>query len=309
MEPPTAGDPIPGLKWTRKTTQKISRELRKAGFRVGRTTVGRLLQTMHYSLRVNHKKLSRVGASGAHRNRQFQYIADLRQSFDRDGLPLVSIDTKKKELVGRFKNAGAVWATRPTLVNDHDFRSDAAGMAIPFGIYDPPANRGHVFVGPSHDTPAFAVRALRGWWTGEGRHRYPDAMHLLILADGGGSNGPRCHAWKYDLQTNFCDRFQIAATGCHYPPGTSKWNPIEHRLFSEISKNGAGEPLDSYETILTFIRTTKTETGLVVRATLLKGDYPTGAKISAAHMGKVSLLPHKVLPQWNYTLLPTPARM
>jgi len=195
------------------------------------------------------------------------------------------------------------------LVNDHDFRTLAQGVAIPWGLYDTQVNRGHVYIGTSHDTPAFSVTALAQWWSRSGRRCYPHTKRLLILADSGGSNGARTRAWKYELQTRVCDRFGLTLTVCHYPPGTSKWNPIEHRLFSEISKNWAGQPLETYETVLNFIRTTKTLTGLIVNATMLAGDYPTGIKISNAQMDEVNLRPHKVLPMWNYTLVPARSKM
>ncbi len=303
MEHHTAGDPITGLKWTHKTTLKISRELGKLGLEVCAKTVARLLKGLKFSLRVNHKKLA--GKSNPYRNQQFEYIHRLRRRFERQALPVLSIDTKKKEMVGRFKNPGTTWEREPLLVRDHDFKTDACGTAIPWGLYDTVANRGHLFIGTSHDTPAFAVTALARWWTRTGRRCYPLAKRLLILADAGGSTGPRNRAWKHALQSQFCNRFGLEVTLCHYPPGTSKWNPIEHRLFSEISKNWAGQPLDSYETILNFIRTTKTQTGLVVTAALINGDYPTGVKVSAAQMGNVNLRRHRVLPIWNYTLLPT----
>ena len=302
MEHHTAGDPINGLKWTRKTTLKISVELRKAGIVVGPKTVGRLLRGLKFSLRVNHKKVA--GKSSPFRNQQFDYINRTRRRFAHQGWPAISIDTKKRELVGRFKNAGATWESTPVLVKDHDFRTDAKGIAIPWGLYDTQANRGQVFVGTSHDTPAFSVTALGRWWTTAGRRRYSETDRLLILADSGGSNGARTRAWKYELQTRFCDRFGITVTVCHYPPGTSKWNPIEHRLFSEISKNWAGQPLESYETVLKFLRTTKTAAGLVVNATLLNGDYQTGSKISQAQMDSLNMRQHRVLPMWNYTLVP-----
>ena len=307
MEHHTAGDPISGLKWTRKTTSKISRELHKVGVMVCAKTVGRLLRGLKFSLRVNHKKVA--GNSSPFRNQQFEVINRTRQRFERCRWPAISIDTKKRELVGRFKNAGATWESAPVLVNDHDFRTTASGIAIPWGLYDTQANRGRVFVGTSHDTPAFSVTALAQWWSGAGRRRYAHSKRLLILADCGGSNGARTRAWKYELQTRFCDRFGITVTVCHYPPGTSKWNPIEHRLFSEISKNWAGQPLESYETVLKFIRTTKTAAGLVVNATLLDGNYPTGIKVSQAQMDRVNLRQHRVLPMWNYTLVPASSKM
>ena len=307
MEHHTAGDPINGLKWTRKTTLKISGELRKAGIGVSPKTVARLLRGLKFSLRVNHKKVA--GNSSPFRNQQFEYINRMRRRFLLQGSPAISIDTKKRELVGRFKNAGMSWEIAPVLVNDHDFRTLAQGVAIPWGLYDTQANRGHVYIGTSHDTPAFSVTALAQWWSRSGRRCYPHTKRLLILADSGGSNGARTRAWKYELQTRVCNRFGLTLTVCHYPPGTSKWNPIEHRLFSEISKNWAGQPLETYETVLNFIRTTKTLTGLVVNATMLAGDYPTGIKISNAQMDEVNLRPHKLLPMWNYTLVPARPKM
>ncbi len=305
MERHTAGDPITGLKWTRKTTAKLSEELRKAGIKASPKTVARLLKELKFSLRVNHKKLA--GNSNPHRNQQFEYIDRMRRRCERDGLPIISIDCKKKEMVGRFKNNGSTWEREPVAVNDHDFKKDASGTAIPWGLYETVANRGHVFIGTSHETPTFAVAALAQWWARSGHRRYPQAKRLLVLADGGGSNGSRSRGWKHQLQTEFCDRFGLEVTVCHYPPGTSKWNPIEHRLFSQVSKNWAGQPLESYETILNFIRTTKTKTGLAVTATLLDGDYPTGVKTSDEQLAEVHLHRHRVLPIWNYTLVPAPA--
>ena len=291
------------LKWTRKTTRKISRELSTAGLQVSRTTVARLLTDLEYSLRVNHKKLA--GAKHPHRNEQFEYISTLRQQCERTGTPWISVDTKKKELVGLFKNPGTVWSETPRLVKDHDFRSEAIGMAIPWGLFDAQAMYGHLFIGTSHDTPIFAVTALSLWWATAGRLRYPLTAELLILADGGGSNGSRCRAWRYALQHQLCNPFALSVTVCHYPPGTSKWNPIEHRLFSEVSKNWAGEPLESYDKMLDFIRTTRTESGLVVNATLLDGDFPTGIKISDGQMEQLCIRHHNVCPSWNYTIAPT----
>ena len=201
----------------------------------------------------------------------------MRDEFARRGRPLISIDTKKKELVGCFKKAGAAWDVQPVLVNDHDFRSEAIGIAVPYGIYDLNANQGTVFVGTSSDTPGFAVDCAEHWWRTEGRQRYPDDTHLGILADGGGSNSATSRAWKYGLQTKLCNRHGLTVTVAHYPPGASKWNPIEHRLFSEISKNWAGRPLDSYETILNYLRTTATSTGLRVQAHLVAQSYQKGA--------------------------------
>jgi len=307
LTPDTAGDPMGGLKWTRKTTRKVSRELHTAGIDVSPGTVARLIKRMHYSLHVNRKMIAR--SNHPHRDRQFRYIASLRDAFAKDGLPIVSVDTKKKEMLGRFKNPGAVWAKTPTAVNDHDFKSDAVGVAVPYGVLDLQANRGHVIVGTSHDTPHFAVEAIARWWSCEGRDRYPDADKLLVLADNGGSNGSRPRAWKHALQTKLCDLFNCSVTVCHYPPGTSKWNPVEHRLFSEISKNWRGRPLESYEVVLKYIRTTKTTTGLRVQATLVRKEYPTGVRIKESEMANINMRRHSVLPQWNYTIRPSPRKV
>jgi hypothetical protein len=264
--------------------------------------VARLLRKLGYRLRVNHKKIA--GSSHPQRNTQFEYIRSRRRRCERKAIPVISVDTKKKEMVGCFKNAGALWSRRARAVLDHDFRSDAVGMAIPYGIYDTAANRGAVFVGTSHDTAAFALDSIVAWWRNEGRRRYPDANQLLILADNGGSNGSSHRAWRHALQHELVDPFGLTVTVCHYPPGTSKWNPIEHRLFAQISRNWAGEPLASYELLLNYIRTTTTETGLRVTARLRSGDYPTAIKVSDDDMKSLKLTPHAVCPQWNYTIRP-----
>lgn len=307
MAPDTAGDPMTGLKWTRKTLKKISNKLKSAGVVVSPNTVARLLKKMDYRLRVNHKKIS--GSKNPNRDRQFRSIEKTRRNFEKEKLPVVSVDTKKKEMVGSFKNPGSVWTQDPLLVKDHDFRSDAVGMATPYGVLDLQANQGHIFVGTSHDTPYFAVDSLVGWWKKDGALRYSESDRLLVLADAGGSNGYRTRAWKEALQTKLADPFGLSVTVCHYPPKTSKWNPIEHRLFSEISKNWAGQPLESYETILNYIRTTQTKTGLKVRATLVKKNYPTGIKIPESEMNKLNIQSHRVLPEWNYTLKPRQAKI
>lgn len=302
MKYETAGDPITGLKWTRKTTQKVADELIALGIDVSANTVARLLKQMKYSLRVNHKKLTIK--SDPNRDEQFVYIAELRERFAGRGDPIVSVDTKKRELVGNFKNAGVAWRTEPLLVNDHDFRSDALGIGIPYGIYDVQANLGAVFLGTSHNTPQFAVDNLERWWRYDGCWRYRKARELLILADGGGSNGPNSRPWKLGLQEKLCDRHDLTVTVAHYPTGASKWNPIEHRLFGEISKNWAGRPLDSYETVLKFIRTTGTSTGLRVKAYMATKYYPLGVKVSDDEMAKVRLERHITQGKRNYTLRP-----
>jgi len=303
MQHDTAGDPMSGLKWTRKTTAKIAAELALLDIHVSDRTVARLLKQMDFSLQINHKKLS--SASPADRDAQFTHIGEVRERFAAQGLPLISIDTKKKELVGRFKNAGTSWERQPVLVNDHDFRSDASGIAIPYGIYDLRANRGTVFVGHSCDTPEFAVDCVERWWRTEGCQRHHDAAQLAILADGGGSNASNSRLWKYGLQKRLCDHFGLTVTVAHFPPGASKWNPIEHRLFSEISKNWAGCPLDSYETILKRIQTTTTSTGLRVQAHLIEKTYEKGIKVTDAQMRELVMTKDPLLPKWNYTLSPS----
>jgi hypothetical protein len=306
MEHETAGDPMTGLKWTRRTTAKIAAELHSLGIEVSDRTVARLLRQMDFSLRVNHKKLSRVcGVSPEERDAQFVRIAEIREQFAAQGLPLISVDTKKKELVGRFKNAGTAWNREAVPVNDHDFRSDAEGIVAPYGIYDLLANRGTVFVGTSYDTPEFAVDSIEKWWRCEGRRRYGRADRIGILADGGGSNGPTCRAWKYGLHRQLSERHGLTVTVAHYPSGASKWNPIEHRLFSEITKNWAGRPLDSYDTILNYLRTTTTTTGLRVRAHLVRRVYEKGVKIPDAQMRQLPITQDPSLPRWNYTLHPS----
>ena len=302
MEHDTAGDPMTGLKWTRRTTEKIAEQLCRLNLRVCPNTVARLLKQMGYSLRVNHKKIA--GASPEQRDRQFARITELRQSCTTANSPIISVDAKKKELVGRFKNAGTSWEREAVAVNDHDFRSDAKGVAIPYGIYDLLANRGCVFVGDTHDTPDFAVDNIARWWRIEGRFRYPRAPSLTILADSGGSNSASSRAWKYGLQTKLCNRHGIVVRVAHYPSGASKWNPIEHRLFSEISKNWEGRPLESYETIFNYINTTSTRTGLTVEAHRVFLTYETGVKITDAQMREINLVAEHDLPKLNYTIRP-----
>lgn len=306
MKHETAGDPMTGLKWTRRTTAKVATELQSLGIEVSDRTTARLLKQMGFSLRVNHKKLARVcKISRRERNAQFIHITEIREQFTSVGLPVISVDTKKKELVGQFKSQGAAWNRDPVPVNDHDFRSESKGIAVPYGIYDLQANRGAVFVGTSCDTPEFAVESIEKWWRHEGVNRYGLARRIAILADAGGSNGPTSRAWKFGLQRQLCDRHGLTVTVAHYSSGASKWNPIEHRLFSEISKNWAGCPLDSYETILNYIRTTRTKTGLRLRAHLVRKHYETGIRISDAEIHRLSISNDLALPRWNYTLSPS----
>ena len=237
-------------------------------------------------------------------DQQFHCIARRKKRFERRSLPIISVDSKKRELIGSFKNPGRVWSLEPPAVNDHDFRSQAQGIAILYGIFDLLANQGSVFVGTSHDTPEFAAANIAQWWRRDGRKNYPQASQLLILADSGGSNGARVRAWKYALQQQVVDPFQLEAIVCHYPTGASKWNPIEHRLFSEISKHWAGQPLESYPTLLRLIAETPTKTGLPVKSTLVSKHFETGKKVSAENMRQLSLVKNPVLPDWNYTLHP-----
>jgi hypothetical protein len=304
----TAGDPMQGLKWTRRATRKIARQLRRLNIRISASTVGRLLKQMGFSLRVNQKRLESGNKNPPPRrvrNRQFVYIGRKREEFSSRGNPIVSVDAKKKEPIGKFKNPGVSWGQEPQLVNDHDFRSDALGMAIPYGIYDTRTNRGFVVVGTSHETPAFAVEAIVLWWNSCGQKMYTEAKNLLILADSGGSNSARSRGWKYHLQHQLCNPYGLKVTVCHYPPGASKWNPIEHRLFSQISKNWAGRPLESYETVVKYIRTTTTSSGLEVNARLLSKRYTKGEAISDEKMKQLVFTNHKTLPGWNYTLTPS----
>lgn len=305
MEEHTAGDPMSARKWTRRTTGQIAYELRRLRLCISRRTVARLLHGLKYSLRVNRKQLG--ADSSPDRNRQFNAITRQRRRFGRRGDPIISVDTKKRELVGNFKNPGAKWDRTPVLVQDHDFRSASAGIAIPYGVYDVQANRGFVQVGVSHDTPRFAVHAIATWWRTEGRAHYPRQRRLLILADAGGSNGYRCGAWKTELQRQLCNRYGLTVTVAHYPTAASKWNPIEHRLFSEVSKHWAAEPLTSYEKMLRFLRTTTTTTGLKVRAVFDRNNYPTKEKTDPREIAAVALTSHKVLPKWNYTITPQSA--
>jgi len=307
----TGGDPMRPLKWCRTTPAKIAAALGQAGIQVSPSTVRRLLKKLlGYSLRVNHKKVEsgiRKPPNPQDRDRQFDYIGEQRESFARQGYPIISVDTKKKDLIGNFKNGGCAWKKKAIPVYDHDFPSDAVGRMVPFGIYDPQANRGFVHVGTSAETPAFAVDAIERWWVEEGDRRYPHAADLLILADCGGANGYRSRAWKYRLQKQLCDRHGLTVTVCHYPPGASKWNPIEHRLFSEISKRWAGEPLVSFRKALHYMRTTTTSSGLRVKARLVRKKYATGEKIPQADMDALTVCEHETLPAWNYTLFPWPS--
>jgi Rhodopirellula transposase DDE domain len=301
VEDATAGDPVHGLRWTHKSTRKLAAALRTRGIRISANTVGRLLKARGYSLRTNRKRLARTHEPD--RDRQFRYLARQRRRFQKQGNPAISIDTKKKELVGLFKNPGRTWRRQPVDVWDHDFPTLAVGRAVPFGIYDDQRHTGFVVVGTSNETAAFAAAALSQWWEEHGRWCYPRSRHWFIEADGGGANSSRTWAWKWALQ-GLADRWGVAITMAHYPPGASKWNPIEHRLFSQITANWQGEPLRDFDTVLGCIRATTSTTGLRCRAVLDRTHYPTRIKVTPEQKRSIRLKRSKVLPQWNYTILP-----
>jgi hypothetical protein len=303
VEPETAGDPLSEQKWVRSSLRTLSVRLRSDGHPVSPPTVARLLNQLGYALHVNAKKLA-ASADRPDRQAQFEHIAAQRAAFAAAGQPIISVDTKKKELVGNFKNGGAIWSREATAVNVHDFLQDALGRAVPYGIYEPLRNRGTVYVGTSADTPQFAVDVIARWWQSLGCLSYQPAEQLLILADGGGSNAYRSRLWKQQIQEQLCDRFGLAVTVCHYPTGCSKWNPVEHRLFGPISINWAGKPLLTWEALLAHIRGTQTTAGLQVQAFLHEGVYKTGGTVSDADMEALNLERHSLCPNWNYTLRP-----
>ena len=290
-------------RWTRRRLRQISARLEQLGHAISPPTVGRLLTGMDYALRVNAKKRE-AGEGHPDRDAPFTHIAQQRERFTKAGLPIISVDTKKKELIGNFKNAGRRWSQEPEAVNVHDFLSEALGRAVPYGIYEVGHNRGTVVVGRSADTPEFAVAAIGHWWDTEGVRTYPAASAILILADAGGSNGCRPRLGKQQLQEQLCDQRGLAVTVCHYPTGCSKWNPIEHRLFGPISVNWAGKPLRTWETLLAYVRGTTTTTGLDVSAVLIDQTYDVGRTVSNATMHTLNLEHHAVCPTWNYTLRP-----
>jgi hypothetical protein len=297
-----AGSPVNDQEWVRGSTRKLRDKLREKGHQVGHCTVCRLLRKMGLSLRANKKR--RGGSRCPGRDEQFHYIASQKRRFKEAGLPSISIDTKQKVLIGNFSRPGKAWCKKATEVNDHDFTSMAECRAVPFGIYDLLRNAGFVTVGVSNDTPAFAVSAIAGWWEHEGRAAYPGATELLILADCGGTNGPRFKAWHLNVQEKLCDRFGLTVTVCHYPPGCSKWNPIERLLFSQISINWAGKPLTTLEVMLGYIRGTSTSTGLKVTAHLDENIYRKGQKVSREELARLAMKRHGECTQWNYTLTP-----
>ena len=303
VDPDSRGDPMTPLRWTSKSLRGLAEQLRSQGHQVSATLVGRLLHEAGYSLQANSKTLE--GAQHPDRDAQFRHIHDTVAAALAAGMAVLSVDCKKKELVGRYKNNGRDYrpAGDPEKVDVHDFIGEA-GKAIPYGVYDLGANTGWVSVGTDHETAAFAVNTLRTWWTTQGRHAYPDTDRLLITADSGGANGNRRRTWKTELAA-FAAETGLAISVCHLPPGTSKWNKIEHRLFSQITMNWRGRPLTSHETILQLIGATTTATGLTVTATLDTGRYPIGIKISNREMAALPITRDEFHGDWNYTLHPT----
>jgi hypothetical protein len=301
LQDTVAGDPISGLKWTHRSLRKLRKALRCRGIRLALSTIARLLRDLGFSLRTCRKQ--QAGIQDPDRDRQFRYIARMRKLYLAKGLPVISVDTKKKELVGNFKNPGRTWRRRSRKVLDHDYPSWALGQAIPAGVYDVGHNDGYVVVGTSHNTAEFITAAILRWWRVVGRRRYPGARRLLLEMDGGGANDPRKWLWKIALQ-RLADETGLIIVVTHYPSGASKWNPIEHRMFSPISGNWAGEPLVSYETILKHIRTTRTETGFRCRACLDRKEYPTRQRAAPEDKARVRLKPGPLLPYRNYSIWP-----
>jgi DNA-binding phage protein len=303
VDPLTRGDPESPLRWTCKSLRKLSEELGRKGHQVSHTVVGELLHGLKYSLQANSKTTE--GSSHPDRNAQFEHINQQAVSFLEQGLPAISVDTKKKELVGDFKNGGREWQPQgqPERVRVHDFKIPALGKDIPYGVYDLGRDAGWVNVGTDHDTAAFAVESIRQWWRAMGQASYPKAEKLLITADSGGSNGARVRLWKLELQ-KFADETGLAITVSHFPPGTSKWNKIEHRLFSFITLNWRGKPLISHEVIVELIAGTTTQSGLKVKSRLDTGKYPKGVKVGKKEFASIDLQPDSFHGDWNYTIMP-----
>jgi hypothetical protein len=307
VEPVTRGDPMRRQLWTSLSLRKLSKDLKGKGHEISYPVVGDCLRQLGYSLQANRK--SHEGSGHMDRNAQFEYISKKAGSFLTDHQPVISVDTKKKELVGNFKNAGREWRPKgaPEEVNVHDFIDPKLKRAVPYGVYDINSNTGWVSVGTDHDTAAFAVNAIRRWWKTMGKSRYPKPKGLMVTADGGGSNGYRVRLWKIELQ-KLADELKFPITVCHLPPGTSKWNKIEHRLFSFISISWRGKPLRSFRTIVQLIAATTTETGLTVRAELDENKYPKGLKVSDAQIAAVNIFLHDFHGEWNYTIAPIKKR-
>jgi len=305
VDPATRGHPESPLRWTCKSTGTLAEELQRQNHPVSDRTVATLLKAAGYSLQANRK--TREGSSHEDRNAQFEHINRRVLRFQKQGEPVVSIDTKKKELVGEFKNAGREWEPQgqPVEVKVHDFPEKKLGKAIPYGVYDLASNEGWVSVGIDHDTAQFATASVRRWWQEMGAGRFPRATKLMITADGGGSNGSRNRLWKIALQT-LADDLGLGLEICHFPPGTSKWNKIEHRLFSFITRNWRGRPLTSYQVIVNLIAHTTTKAGLLVKAALDTGHYETGIVVSDEELARVKITPEKFHGEWNYAIQPRP---
>jgi hypothetical protein len=303
VDPATRGHPESPLLWSSKSTSKLAAELARQGHPVSDRTVAALLRAEHYSLQANRK--TQEGSSHPDRDAQFGYINQQAILALREGLPVVSVDTKKKELVGEYKNSGQEWQPRgkPRTVNVHDFPDPKMGKAIPYGIYDLANNEGWVSVGTNHDTAEFAAASIGRWWREMGRQRFPKATRLMITADGGGSNSSRSRLWKVALQ-DLADELNLELQVCHFPPATSKWNKIEHRLFCFITKNWRGRPLTSYQAIVNLIASTTSTKGLTVRAALDEHEYPTGRKVTDKELAAVNCTPAEFHGEWNYTIRP-----
>jgi len=305
VEPDSRGDPMSPLRWTLKSTRQLARALADMGHQISHPMVGLLLRELGYSLQATAKTVE--GAQHQDRNAQFEYINGLAGDRLASGEPVVSVDCKKKELVvGRKANAGREWQPKgePERVDVHDFPDPQVPKAIPYGVLDVGGNEGWMSVGDDHDTPAFAVNALRRWWETMGAARYPEATTLMVTADAGGSNGYRSRVWKAEL-AKLATELGLEITVCHYPPGTSKWNKIEHRMFSFITKNWRGRPLTSYQVIVELVAATTTATGLRILAEWDQGDYPTGVKVTDAELAGLPLAKHEWHPEWNYDLIPS----
>jgi hypothetical protein len=303
VEPVTRGDPASPLRWTCKSTRALAAELSQQGYTITAPTVGRLLREAGYSLQANRK--TREGKSHPDRNAQFEHINRRVQAFQRTGQPAISVDTKKKEVLGNKKNAGQTWRPcgEPVEVDTHDFPDPRHGKAVPYGVYDIGANEALLNIGINHDTAQFAVASIELWWRRLGQRRHPAARRLLITADSGGSNGYRNRLWKRELQ-HLADRTGLKIEVCHFPPGTSKWNKIEHRVFCHITRNWRGQPLESYEVVVQLIGHTQTATGLEVHAHLDANQYTKGIKVSDQEMSALRIKPHDFHGDWNYTITP-----
>lgn len=301
LDEETAGDPMTSQKWVRQSLRQLRKTLDNQQMQLSHETIRRVLKAQKYSLKANRKSISE---SGTQRDCQFRYIRRVKKLFLAAGHPVISVDTKKKELIGNFKNPGRAWRQQAALVNCHDFPQEDALKAIPYGIYDVVHNLGYVYVGTTTDTAEFAVDAISRWWQRKDRPEFVQENRLLILCDAGGSNGYRIRNWKKRLQVSFVERFDVEVMVCHYPTGASKWNPIEHRLFSFISLNWAAQPLRSLPIMLAFIRGTITAGGLKVKASVLKKKYRKQIKVSDQEMASLNIVRRKVCPHWNYIIKP-----